>query len=194
MSRIQQQLYGGAMSMAVPAGMEDASAFREIPDHQEVFADGRTDQSIIIEILESVAEHQEENLLVYHFNELARANDAEEPATIGRTEQLQLPQVAHNGTEAYALVGEQRVAKFNEGRKSADAVNTVCVMMALIRVPQHSADILVSLNVPLRIGQGSSSHASSSAQTLSVADTEAMYAEFKAMVGTLQINDYGLFA
>ncbi|KAJ2512715.1 hypothetical protein GGI11_003098 [Coemansia sp. RSA 2049] len=193
MSR-SQQLYGGAMSMAVPAGMEDVSAVREIPDHQEVFANSMTDQSIIVEILETAAEHHEErSALVHHFNELARANDAEEPAAIGRTEQLQLP---HTGAEACALVGEQRVAKFNEAGKSADAVNTVCVMLALIRVPPpHSADILVSLNVPLRIGHGSSSHASSSAaQTLSAADIEAAYAEFKAMVGTLQINDYGLFA
>ncbi|KAJ2740365.1 hypothetical protein H4S06_006129 [Coemansia sp. BCRC 34490] len=192
MSRIQQ-LYGGAMSMAVPAGMEDVSAVREIPDHQEVFANSMTDQSIIVEILESAAEHEEaRSALVHHFNELARANDAEEPAPIGRTEQL-----PYAGAEAYALVGEQRVAKFNDAEKAADAVNTVCVMLALIRVPPpHSADILVSLNVPLRIGHGSSSYepSPSSSQTLSAADTEAAYAEFKAMVGTLRINDYGLFA
>ncbi|KAJ1661763.1 hypothetical protein IW140_006457 [Coemansia sp. RSA 1813] len=185
MSRVQP-LYGGAMSMAIPEGMVDTSVFREVPDHQEVFSDVETDQSIIVEILESV-NHQEEKALEYHFNELASSNDAES-STIRTIERLQPEDI--NG--AYVLVGEQQVAKFNEKAKSSDAVNSVCIMMALIRVPQHTADILVSLNVPLRIGQTSSSSFASPAGQ--AANMDAIHTDFKSMVATFKINDYSLFA
>lgn len=70
-----RKLYGGALEAAVPSRFEDVrcgvwwvwvavansllcvpfpgrntSMFRQIPDHQEVFADADTDQSIIIEL------------------------------------------------------------------------------------------------------------------------------------------------
>ncbi|KAJ2847942.1 hypothetical protein GGI22_005843 [Coemansia erecta] len=176
------------MSMAIPAGMVDASDFRKVPDHQEVFTNAETDQSIIIEILESV-DHQEEKALEYHFNELASTNDAES-STIRLVEKFQLEDIS----EAYVLVGEQRVAKFNEGEKSSDAVNSVCIMLALLRVPQHTADILVSLNVPLSIGQTSSSSFASKGTEGQMLDVDAAHAEFKAIVSTFKINDYSLFA
>ncbi|KAJ2556375.1 hypothetical protein EV175_002052 [Coemansia sp. RSA 1933] len=189
MARVQP-LYGGAMSMAIPSGMADASAFREVPDHQEVFTEAETDQSIIVEILESV-DHMEEKAIEYHFNELASTNDAVS-STIRGVERFGLEGISE---AAYLLVGEQQVAKFNERAKSADAVNTVCVVMALVRVPQHTADILVSLNVPLRIGQtSSSSFASRGTETHQALSVDAIVADFKAMVSTFRIDDYSLFA
>ncbi len=47
------QLFGGAMEMAFPQRLIDVSDFRPVPDHQEVFADGGEDQSLIVEILVS---------------------------------------------------------------------------------------------------------------------------------------------
>lgn len=47
----QRPLFGGMASMAMPSRMQDVSDFRPVPDHQEVHADGATDQSIIVEIL-----------------------------------------------------------------------------------------------------------------------------------------------
>ena len=45
-----RQLYGGAMSIDIPERFEDISQFRQVPDHQEAFADSNTDSSIIIEL------------------------------------------------------------------------------------------------------------------------------------------------
>ncbi|KAJ9451525.1 putative ran guanine nucleotide release factor [Diplonema papillatum] len=66
-------MYGGAMEMSIPASFVDTSVFRQLPDHQEVWADMDTNRSIILEILEPVEQSHEESAR-YHFNELAKAN------------------------------------------------------------------------------------------------------------------------
>lgn len=47
------QLFGGAVEMAFPQRLIDVSDFRPVPDHQEVYADGGEDQSLIVEVLVS---------------------------------------------------------------------------------------------------------------------------------------------
>jgi hypothetical protein len=44
------QLWGGAVLAQLPARFADVSDVREVPDHQEVWADAHTDQSVILEI------------------------------------------------------------------------------------------------------------------------------------------------
>ncbi|KAJ1727136.1 hypothetical protein LPJ61_004734, partial [Coemansia biformis] len=61
MDLASRDLYGGAMSMAVPSGMVDVSNFRTVPDNQEVFADDN-DCSVIVEILESVSAQKHDAL------------------------------------------------------------------------------------------------------------------------------------
>lgn len=61
MSGLQRhELYGGAMSLEIPSRLVDISAFRQVPDHQEVFADADTDQSVIVEINEYASMDHEE--------------------------------------------------------------------------------------------------------------------------------------
>jgi hypothetical protein len=45
----RRNLYGGAITLDIPARFKDVSALREIPDNQEVFVDIDTDQSFILE-------------------------------------------------------------------------------------------------------------------------------------------------
>lgn len=37
--------------MQIPSRLVDISDFRPVPDHQETFADGNTDQSVVIEVM-----------------------------------------------------------------------------------------------------------------------------------------------
>lgn len=53
---VLRELFGGAMQMAVPCSLQDVSDARPVPDHQEVWADGSTDQSVIVEIVVGVAD------------------------------------------------------------------------------------------------------------------------------------------
>ncbi|KAJ2705753.1 hypothetical protein H4R19_005084 [Coemansia spiralis] len=175
----ERALYGGAISMALPAGMVDVSAFRTVPDHQEVYTDDY-DRSVIVEVLEAVGV-QGHDALRYHFGQIAELNNAE-CAQQAHVEDIQLDAAG----EAYVLVGQQDVAKFNE-----QAANRVCLLMALLRIPQHGADILVTVNCPLTINPASSSSARS-AGAIST-DVDVLFAQFQQMVRTLRINDAGLF-
>ncbi|KAJ1963899.1 hypothetical protein GGI12_001774 [Dipsacomyces acuminosporus] len=179
-----RDLFGGAMSMAIPADMLDVSDFRQVPDNQEVFVTpGSSDQSIIVEILELTDKLQQE-AVKYHFELLAEVNDSQS------SEVLDVGNLAVGCVrEAYVLLGRQRVAKFNEVNKGA--FNTVYILMALLRIPEHAADILITLNVPVEIDRKSSSSNASEGQL--PVDSAKAFAEFKKAVGTFKINDLGLF-
>ena len=69
-------LYGGALECVIPVKYEDVSNFRQIPNHQEVFADASADSSIIIEINEMAAEVPDEKVLQHYFQDLATCNEA----------------------------------------------------------------------------------------------------------------------
>jgi hypothetical protein len=49
-----RSLYGGAISISLPKSFEDISNIRLVPDNQEVFVDRFSEDSVIIEVLESV--------------------------------------------------------------------------------------------------------------------------------------------
>lgn len=52
-------LFGGAIVAPIPSSFMDASQFRQIPDNQEVFVDTKTQQSMIVELLEQVDQKDE---------------------------------------------------------------------------------------------------------------------------------------
>mmetsp|Transcript_18959 Transcript_18959/g.32706 ORF Transcript_18959/g.32706 Transcript_18959/m.32706 type:complete len:105 (+) Transcript_18959:1-315(+) len=80
--------------------------------------------------------------------------------------------------------GRQTVAKFNER-----AANELDVFLAVFRVPDVDADVLVTLCVPVRIAPDSSSAESAT----HIADETTNATTFAAMLGTLKVNDWSLF-
>ncbi|GLD96994.1 hypothetical protein PINS_up005677 [Pythium insidiosum] len=69
-----RELFGGALSCAIPDGFADVSSFRQVPDNQEVFANATTDQCIIIELLQYEADVRDEDSAQFFFNEIATSN------------------------------------------------------------------------------------------------------------------------
>ncbi len=45
-------LFGGAMEIGIPPDFINVDHLREVPDHQEVFSNVKTDSSLIIELLD----------------------------------------------------------------------------------------------------------------------------------------------
>ncbi|KAJ2357245.1 hypothetical protein GGF43_001584 [Coemansia sp. RSA 2618] len=176
-----QSLFGGAMSIDIPVGMVDISNFREVPDNQEVFANASTDQSVIVEILESV-EQQGHEAIKFHFEQLAETNEAPNTHVIKSSDVN-----VDNIPQAYMLVGQQQVAKFNEREQGS---NSVLVVLALLRVPEHTADILVSLNAPVSVSEHSSSY---KAIDMIAVDADKATGEFEQMLHSFKINDFSLF-
>lgn len=70
---IRKNLFGGAITIELPENAFDVSKIRQVPDHEEVFVHPKSDQSIMIEILEHV--DLDDSLACEHyFKDLAEAN------------------------------------------------------------------------------------------------------------------------
>ncbi|KAF9181111.1 hypothetical protein BGZ51_005664 [Haplosporangium sp. Z 767] len=203
MDSFQQELYGGAMTMNLPQKFGNISHVREVPDHQEVFVNVEEDQSVIVEILELAAEATDDSCAAFHFQQLAEDNDAEDDSVIQSVSQLNnadLPAWPVD-TKIYLLLGQQRIAKFNERQRqqeaqaqgnqqltTPDARNLVQIMMVVFRLPRHETDIVLSYNVPLQISETSSSKQVAHEGNLQEAETW-----FRNLVGSYQVRDWGLF-
>ena len=49
----ERGLFGGAIIVKVPKDFKDVSQFRQVPDNQEVFVSSTSDETLIIELLET---------------------------------------------------------------------------------------------------------------------------------------------
>ncbi|KAK3820744.1 MAG: hypothetical protein JOS17DRAFT_793836 [Linnemannia elongata] len=215
----QQELYGGAITINLPSKFGNISHVREVPDHQEVFVNVDEDQSVIVEILELAPEASDENCAAFHFQQLAEDNDAEDASIIQSVSVLNNAELPTWPADAkiYLLLGQQRIAKFNEQQRlqqqqhhhhhhlataastttsssssttstTADARNLVQIMMVVFRLPRQETDIVLSYNVPLQI-----SDSSSSKQVAHEGDISEAEGWFREVVGSFTVRDWGLF-
>ncbi|KAJ2579684.1 hypothetical protein GGH95_002976 [Coemansia sp. RSA 1836] len=144
-----RDLFGGAMSIDLPTRMADISLLRQVPDHQEVFADAQTDESVIVEILESVDHVSGIEAIKYHYQQVCELNSSSSELITYTGPLDSMP----GNREMFLLCGQQEAAKFNERSRQGElAQNTVAVYMALVRLPEHKTDILITMNTPTRIG------------------------------------------
>ncbi|EFA74839.1 Ran GTPase binding protein [Heterostelium album PN500] len=185
-----RQLYGGAIEISIPSRFIDITAFRVIPDHQECFVDDRTDQSIIIELLERqdhVADHES---AAFHFNVVAdEADVAADKRTILNHRALTKTDMPHFEDEVpkFILLGKQMMSKFNE-----TAENTLNVYMAIVRLNRSKTDLLITLNAPLTLSSESSSvkAVGGTVPSFNPQEVENIFVE---LLKTLHIKDYSLF-
>ncbi|KMS94245.1 hypothetical protein BVRB_023350 [Beta vulgaris subsp. vulgaris] len=137
MNVIERNLYGGAMSVSVPSLCADIGQFRQVPDNQEVFADANSDQSVIVEI-----------------NEVLPTADAQCASASESTILEQGEMHTCQGEIAYFVNGRQRITKFRDTESQA---NLVDIWLFVIRLREHEADVVLTLNSPLTIAPHSSS-------------------------------------
>jgi hypothetical protein len=182
---VPRALFGGALAVALPARFVDVSAFRQVPDTQEVFSDAATDQSIIVELLELDASAASGCAAAFHFEQLARDNDA----TAAEMEMAAGAGPLPHGGECSHAWGHQRVAKFNE-----HVANGVRVHVTCLRYPHVATDVVLSYNAPDAIGAGSSSARQIDPGLAALAAPAAVRALHAAVASTLVVNDFGLFA
>lgn len=161
----------------LPSRFIDISTLRVVPDHQEVFVlswspDGDTtvadismstvssssssgsvvDVSIIIELLsmDESESNSDTSPVRHHFRDLAASNEALESTVYSEgliSESNFIPHLSGRTHEVYALTGRQKVSKYRTRPDSP--VDTVYVFLVLIRLPDVSTDVLVSMNIPL---------------------------------------------
>lgn len=73
----ERPLFGGAISSFFPLRFQDVSEVREVPDHQEAFADSSRDESLIFELLDFKREVEDNESAVWFLRDIAREQDAE---------------------------------------------------------------------------------------------------------------------
>ncbi|XP_047665199.1 ran guanine nucleotide release factor isoform X1 [Tachysurus fulvidraco] len=181
---MNRTLFGGAMSAVLPLNTKDISELREIPDNQEVFAHTNTDQSIIIELLEYQSHVDDSEAARYHFEDVAGSNKVMEAGQMEVIEVQCVPQAQLSLSQcssAWILTGAQLVSKFNE-----EAKNTVNIHLCLFRVPQYTADILITFNDPVNISPFSSSSSEAAECVWTVQD-------FHTLVQSFRLLDPGVF-
>ena len=152
-----RKLYGGAIVADVPARFLDISMFREVPDNQEVYADVNTDESVIVELLELDENLANDDAPVAFMSDVAKANDCaidnlEECRVIERVTLSLKNMKSFGAEEGTLLVCCQNVSKFKENVR-----NAVVVYMVSVRIPMFGTDLLISVNAPINIAEGSSS-------------------------------------
>jgi hypothetical protein len=190
-------LFGGAMACALPGKLDDdfhdASKFRLVPDHQEIYMYASSGATIIVELLAKVRDVADADAAWYHWEQLAAANRAQ--GGIDRTQVVErtLPPARFAGPNGAAIVaprsvthGVQHVAKFNE----TDRANDVMVVVGVIRLPApYLTDVLCSVSAPTRIAAGSSDERYVTSPLVPEAAVELHRPVFESIA----IRDFGLF-
>jgi hypothetical protein len=71
---MSQPLYGGALCISLPATYRDVSEVRQVPDHQEVWADLASSASLVLEIVEHQAAVADSGAARYFWEDLLETN------------------------------------------------------------------------------------------------------------------------
>lgn len=153
----------------------DVSDVRPVPDHQEIFADGETGESLIVEVVETAAAANDA-CGQFYFEDQASMNDATS-ATLLNVSVLSgriiesLPQ----GSYACAVTGRiSRPSGVPEG-----STEPVLLHMAILRLPQpYASDILIMSYAPLE-------------KTQETGKSEPL--SLRQALDSLSIKDYSLF-
>ncbi|EPY20635.1 Ran-binding protein [Strigomonas culicis] len=190
-------LYGGAMRCAVPCVVEDMSAFRQVPDHQEVWSDPATGCTVIVELLARQERVSDGAASDFFYRDLAKDNGCSaaqvQVAAAAALPPAAYPRLAARGPGrvscAYGCLttGTQLISKYtNEQGKESE----VFVGLVVLRLPPPVAtEVLVSVSAPVRV-HPDSSDARKIERLLSPAESTEV---LRRAVESLEIVDDGLF-
>ncbi|KAG5059418.1 hypothetical protein AAZX31_01G044100 [Glycine max] len=191
----QHPLFGGKISSTFPHRFQDVSSIRQVPDHQEVFADPSRDESLIFELLEFKPDVADNGSAGWFLQDLASEQDAEGSVVIEQSGVLEAPGLMYNNTPAVVTtaVGQMAISK---GRQGREAQNIVKVYLANLRLRGVDTDVLVSAYEPIVINPLSES-ADTVGAGVAVPAAQAgcmpMDEVFKLAVTSFRVHDWGLF-
>ncbi|KAN0040050.1 hypothetical protein ACTA71_011934 [Dictyostelium dimigraforme] len=186
----KRQLYGGAIEIDIPKRFIDVTSYRHIPDHQELFSDEKSDQSVIIELNEIQDHISNANAIKHHYEVLVEDSGiTTDKSVIINYRDLTQAEMPHfeASIPKYVLLAQQKIAKFNE-----TAENTINIYMALVRLEKSKTDLLITFNEAIAIAPTSSSMAV--VQNLAPSNDQSKSEQlFLTMLKSFKIKDYSLF-
>ncbi|XLR23256.1 hypothetical protein S83_051156, partial [Arachis hypogaea] len=146
----ERPLFGGKLSSLFPHRFQDVSDIRQVPDHQEVFANTTRDESLIFELLEYKHDVADNGSAVWFLQDLANEQDAEGSVVIEQSGVLEAPGLMYNNTPAIvtSAIGQMAISK---GRQGREAQNIIKVYLANLRLKGVDTDVLVTAYKPILI-------------------------------------------
>ena len=148
-----------------------------------------------IRLANEVREKGKREAVLWHFKDLARANEATE-ATVSYVDTAfreHMLSALTPESSVTLLHGIQRVAKH---RDDVSAANEVLICLCEATLPEHDTEILVTMNTPLRVSEGSSQFGQIQAP-LTEEERERRAAQavedFKKIASSLKVADFRLF-
>lgn len=187
------------MACSIPDHFDDASQFRQVPDHQEVFTQVSTGVCVIVELVSRAHDVSNEECGVFFFTDLAQSNKSEETLITLPQRELdpsELPFLScgeratgqSTGCEYCCIIGgTQAVSKYSNEQGHE---NDVFVVLGILRLPSPvSTEILVSVTAPQRLAAGSSESLVVSS-TLSADDAVKL---IMSILATLRVRNWSLF-
>jgi hypothetical protein len=144
---------------------------------------------------------QDANSAKFYLDDIAQCNDAEGPHSTHTSQPGCITPIfaalLHEAPPAnspslpapscWEIRGIQHVAKFKESER-----NAVAVHLAVLRIPSVDSDIVIHLNQPLAISDQSSS--ATVAHATPAGTPEQGIALFRAILASLKVRDWALFA
>lgn len=188
-------LFGGAISVRIPAQFADISQIREIPDNQEVFAHAETDRSLIVELLQLESDLTTSTPSGHHFAVLARDSGAAEASLFYENSlpATDYPLIVADDRNAQISLacGRHRVSKFKDNDQLA---NLVHVYVACIRLSRADTDLLLVFNDPVELHpEGASARSGSSVAKPEETDMNERGIVLREALSSVQVKDWGLF-
>jgi hypothetical protein len=186
-------LFGGSITVLLPATFDDISMIRQVPDHQEVFVDRESEISFIVELVNYNGDVTDNNAPKFYFTDLAECNEAKS-ATIDSASVVRdphfIPHVADQSCVKCVVTGRQTVTKF---RNEDAPLETVQIVLVVVRLPHVGTDMLVTMNVPISATQPpiTADRICPSADILGGTDPAAKI--MSAALSSLSIKNWSLF-
>lgn len=162
-------LFGGAITAAIPGQLLDASEMREVPDNQEVFVGPfqSVELALIIELLEPVDKELTVEALAFHVEEMHRVSGTTKEQ-LGQPVQIMTMQIGkHEYSERIDVI------------KTGNAYTML--LCGLFRLPEYETEVLLSCTLQ------------SKDQTPLPADTEAQKQLLRNIVESFTVVDPNLF-
>lgn len=181
-------LFGGAMECELPERFLDVSDFRPVPDHQEVWAEASTDQSIIVEIVEHREDLADADALDFFWRDLAETNEAHPVEVNSRMDAA--PTGVAEASFSGIISGLQTMSKGRQDQRVA--ANVVAVALAVVRLPHVRSDVLVSSHAPVFISEQSVAAAQAGAGQRQGGPEAAAYV-LRRVLASIRVCHWGLF-
>lgn len=181
--------------MTFPLRFQDLSNVRQVPDHQEAFADPSRDESLIIELLDLKHDVTDEASAVWFLQDLANEQDAEGGMVFEQSGILEAPGLCYRSTPAVvtSAIGQMAISK---GRQGREAQNIVRVYLANLRLKEVGTDVLISAYEPIVINPLSESARAVGAGVAAPAEQSGcipMAEVFKVAVSSFRVHNWSLF-